>query len=383
VVLVIGQLELGGGAERQLSALAAGLHGEGFRPSVVSLRAGPADDRGDAENYWAHELRARGIPVREIQRAGHRDLRRIIPLARFFREEAPEIVHSFMFSANAYARVATLLSGRRPILVISERTGRLPHQGMERSVGYCLRRWADGIITNAEASRRMLMAHGSTVPIWVVPNGIDVSEFLPHRRAEARAALGVPADAPLLGTVARMSAEKNYPFFVRLVSEVQRSVPGLRAIAIGDGPLRPLVDQDVRRHRLEGVLTLLGRTDRVANLLPAFDVFVLVSEYEGLPNAVMEAQASAVPCVVSDVGGNAEIVLENRTGYLVPAQDLALFSTRVIALLLDGALREGLGREARRRMETAFSLEAMVSATADVYRHLLRAGRRGVGMERP
>jgi glycosyltransferase involved in cell wall biosynthesis len=377
VALVIGQLELGGGAERQLAELAVGLGGEGFNPVVISLRAGGAGQKPE-EAFWAGHLRARGIRTREIRRAGNLDLSRLLPLISILREESPAIVHSFLFPANAYARVAGVLTGRRPILLASERSAGLPTGRIERLVDRCLLRLTDGIITNAEAVRRLLVARRTRVPIWVVPNGIDPSLYAPEGRASARAALGVGPEAPLVGTVARMSAEKNYPFLLRVLSQVRQVVPDVQMIAIGDGPLRSSIERQVRSLGLESVVRLLGRVENVADFLPALDVFVLTSDYEGLSNAIMEAQSSGVPCVVTDVGGNSEVVSEGRTGFLVPCGVEQLFADRVGALLSEPVLRRGMALEARRRVLATFSLDRMIAATAAVYRDLLkaRAGKR-------
>jgi glycosyltransferase involved in cell wall biosynthesis len=378
VALVIAQLELGGGAERQLAALACGLPEHGFLPRVVNLRGGPEHGEWRPENYWARYLRERGVEVLEVRRAGNRDLLRLLPLARFLRRERPVIVHSFLFTANAYARTAVLLSSpvRRPILIASERSG-LPNTRVEKLVDRWLEPLTDGILTNAHFVRETLRSRGSRTPVWVVPNGIDPIRFPPERRLEARARLNLRAEDPVIGIVARMSIEKNYPFFIELVRRLHTRIPGLRAVAIGDGPLRAAVERGVAQAGLENVLRLVGRVDHVPDLLPALDVFLLVSDHEALSNAIMEAQAAGLPCVVSAVGGNGEIVEDGRTGFLAPPRDLSRFEERVLALLADPALRQRLGNEARRRMETRFSMPAMISSTVLVYRELLRA--RGSG----
>jgi glycosyltransferase involved in cell wall biosynthesis len=370
VVLVIGQLELGGGAERQVSEIALGIREHGFAPRVISLRAGARQGEFHPENYWADALRLRGISVHELPRRGRLDLSRLMPLIALIREHKPAIVHSFMFPANAYSRVAVLLSGRKPIVVTSERSVRLP-KGVKRIVERCLQPLTDGIMVNAHATRRALQARRTPAPVWVIPNGIDIEKFNPSARAECRARLGVAPDDPVIGTVARLVSVKNYPLFIRLVRNVRTVMPPVRAVAIGDGPLRSAVEKDIDRSGQRDGIRLLGRVSRIEEILPALDVFVLTSEYEGLSNAVMEAQASGVPAVVTDVGGNPEIVSEGVTGFVVPRGDLQLLVARVLDLLTRPDLRATMGRAARLGMESRFSVARMIAATVEMYHALL------------
>lgn len=370
VALVIGQLELGGGAERQLAELALGLPDEGFSPLVISLRRGGDGDPG--ASYWAGRLRERGIRVEEIARAGRLDLTRLVPLIRILRRERPRIVHSFMFAANAYARTAALFLRPRPRLLISERTG-LPRIGwVERIVERCLRPWTDGVVANAENLRPLLIRRGTRAPIWIVHNGIAARDYDPGARQSARRALGVGPDEPVIGTVGRLVAQKNYPLFLQVARGVRERIPGLRVFAAGDGPLRAAIEEEAGRLGLGDTMVFLGRTERVRELLPGLDVFLLTSSWEGLPNAIMEAHACGVPCVVSGAGGAGEVVADGVTGFVIKTPGPRFFVDKVVALLSDGDLRARMGREARSRIENVFTPRRMIAGTADVYRSLLR-----------
>ena len=118
-------------------------------------------------------------------------------------------------------------------------------------------------------------------------------------------------------------------------------------------------------------ISLLGRIDDVSRILPALDVFVLVSDYEGLSNAIMEAQSFGIPVVVTDVGGNREIAVDGQIGFLVAPGESGPFADRVRSLLADPERRSSMGAEARRWISTEFSPGRMIRATASVYRELL------------
>ena len=133
---------------------------------------------------------------------------------------------------------------------------------------------------------------------------------------------------------------------------------------------------------LSGAISLLGRIDDVSRILPALDVFVLVSDYEGLSNAIMEAQSFGIPVVVTDVGGNREIAVDGQTGFLVAPGESGPFADRVRSLLADPERRSSMGAEARRWISTEFSPGRMIRATASVYRELLTHSEGALGATR-
>lgn len=202
-----------------------------------------------------------------------------------------------------------------------------------------------------------------------IHNGIDTDRFAPlptaapdtAHRAGQRRALGLPAQGVLIGSVGRLVPLKRFDALIRAF--VVANVPA-RLVIIGDGPERDTLQSLVAQLGAGEQVKLLGQRGDVADLLPLFDIFTLWSETEGLSCSIAEAMACGLPCVVSDVGGNSELVTQGETGYLVPPQDTAELASRLTALCQDVAQRWRLAKAARSTIEHQFSLAAMTKAYA-------------------
>ncbi len=214
-----------------------------------------------------------------------------------------------------------------------------------------------------------------------IVNGVDVEHFRPDEDGRARAALlserGWPEDSVVVGWVGRMEPVKNPLGLVEALARLRVIAPGasdrVRLVLIGDGSQRAAVEAAVKERALGDRVWLPGSRDDVPELLRALDLFALPSLAEGISNTILEAMASGLPVVATDVGGNAELVDAGRTGELVPASDpdalagaLALYLERPQRLSIDG-------RAARARAVETFSIDGMVSAYTDVYDRVLSA----------
>ena len=355
-----------GGAEKQLYLLLKHLDRVAFTPTVVSLSEGGA---------WAAPLRELGIPVIELPRQRSFEVGRFVRLYRLVRKVRPDILQTFLFSDNVYG----LLAGRLahvPILVASRR---IDSYGDSRSslrhINHALTRWADAVICNAERSLQHVPA-GLRARHVLIRNGIEVMP--PSRtRAAVRESLGVPLDAPVVGNAGRLVVAKNHRRFIDVATAVLSERPDAFFLLAGGGPLDGDLRAYVRARESEGRVRLLGEREDVPDLFGAFDVFLLTSDREGLSNTTMEAMMAGLPCVVTDAGGNSELVRDGETGFVCAGGRVPEMAARVRELLDDPVLRRRLGDRGRARMETDFSPRVMADATAAIYRMLL--GTRGPG----
>ncbi len=372
LALVIGQLQQGG-AEGQLVHLALGLRGSAYEPVVACL--------SEVAEPHASTLRSGGVPVEIFSRRRHRDPGRVVALARFLRDRRAEMVHSFLVGANVYAYAASRLARVRRLVVSSRTTMRIPS-----TPAFMLHSWifrnASAVVANAFAVRDFTASYYG-VPasrIRVVPNGVDLSAYngAPAGAQAVRRDLGVAADAVLIGTLGRISPEKNLELFVETAAALAREAPGLRFAVIGDGPHRRAVEESVRGAALADRLVLTGARSDVPQVLAALDIFVMTSDTEGLPNAVMEAMAAGLPVVATRVGGTPELVVEGETGRLVPPGRSAPLLEALRDLVADRAMRRRMGEAGRARIAAEFTLQRMVAGTRAVYDALFDArSRRG------
>jgi len=370
VAMVVGQLQLGG-AERQLFELATRLDRARYVPSVICL--------SEVTQPYAGMLRDAGITVDVLPRGGHNDFRRALGLARLLRERGVGLVHSFLIAANAYAWVACALGGRARFIA-SSRTC-IPPRGFW--AGLVHRRAFHAAAAVIANSRRVMeftrdLYRLEPERIRVIPNGVATDGFRDDggaRRSAARRAWDVRDDELLVGSIGRLSPEKNLALFVE-VARMRCEGPGgaarrERYVLVGDGPSRADLERRIRDADLGRRVILAGGRPDVAALLPAFDLFMMTSDTEGLPNAVMEAMAAGLPVVATRVGGTGELVDDGATGYLVERGDAAGLRDRLDRLAADPALRSTMGARGRARIESEFSAGRMVERTMALYDEVL------------
>ena len=349
-----------GGTERLTVELATRLSAR-FRMTVCCL-----NEPGD----WAHEVTDRGIPVVTLGRVpGFRPSlgRRVAAVAR---EHDVRVVHCHHFSPFVYGWIAGLVDRRLRVLYtehgrLSDAPAtlkrRIAHAALSRlsghsyAVSHDLRRY---LVDSGFAPRKMSVIH----------NGIDPG-LLPDdaARRDARVAFGLPADAFVVGTVARLDPVKDLGVAIRAIAEVRRSVPHALLAIAGDGPERAHLDAVVAEAGAADAVRWIGYTPEARRLLGGCDVYVNTSVSEGISLTILEAMAAGIPVVATRVGGTPEVVEAGRTGLLVPARSAGAVAEAIVQLGHDPERREVMGHAGRERVERAFSIDRMVEDYAREY----------------
>jgi glycosyltransferase involved in cell wall biosynthesis len=197
--------------------------------------------------------------------------------------------------------------------------------------------------------------------IRVIRNGVDVDRFYPRSKTLFRASLGLPSDALVVGTIGRLVPVKNQRSLIDAITLLRGESVACSAVLVGDGPLRGELQEHAAHRGVADFVHFIGERRDVHEILPAFDLFALVSTSEGLSNTIMEAMASGIPVVATRVGGSDELVVDGGTGFLVPPSNPRAIADAVKKLLNDAPLRTAFGRAGRERMEREFSLSRMVT----------------------
>jgi glycosyltransferase involved in cell wall biosynthesis len=364
IALVIPTIDRLGGAERQLLLLAHGLLKRGWRVTVIALSG--------SGGQTARGLTAGGIAFLSLKmRKGLADPRGWIRFYRWLRREAPDVVHAHLPHATWMSRWSRLLAPV-PLLVDSLHTSNTGTPG--RRLGYRWSNWlsdhttaVSGGVADAYRSDRMV----SSARLSVVPNGVDVGGLYadPQIRQALRQQLGLGSEFVWFAA-GRMHPVKDYPTLLHAMV----AVPETACLAIaGDGELASRMRELSEQLRLESRVRFLGPVPDVRPWMQAADACVLSSRWEGLPMTLLEAGASALPSVATDVRGSREVIVDGQTGYLTPpgnASALGEAMTRVMLLPL--AARKEMGKQARQRIVEHFSIESVLDRWQALYDTLLR-----------
>jgi glycosyltransferase involved in cell wall biosynthesis len=350
-VLVITLAEAGG-AQSYVASLLPALQ-NGFEVLVAAYGDGPLRDAAP-----------RFVPLRHVRRPINpvRDLLGLVELVRLFRRERPDIVHASSSKAGVLARLAARVVGV-PVRVFTVHGWAFTaHSGLASQ----LYRWADRLVrplTTAticvsDGERAAGFAAGTcdagrTV---VIRNAVDVAAA-PQSRHDRQ--------TPLIVAVGRLKAPKD---FVTLVRALKSLPPGsFEAVIVGDGPDRPVLEEEINQLGLGTSIRLAGERRDVPALLAGADVFALSSRSEGLPVSVLEAMAAGLPVVASRVGGVPEAVVDGRTGLLVEPSRQDELAAALRVLIQDRDLRRRLGAAGRARAEQRFDLERFRRAHLELY----------------
>lgn len=364
-----------GGAETALVRLLETLDRARFASSVVTLRDGGAlvpRARCAAESIVSLGMRTRLPTPLTVAR-----------LRAALRDFAPDVVQGWMYHGNLAAWLGTLLLPARPALAwnirqsLADLTHEPPATRLVIRAGTRLSSQAQAIVYNAHASAAQHARIGFDARrAVVIPNGFDTELFAPSARARAtlRAALGLHADAPLAGLIARWDPVKRHDLFLAAVAAAVRAGSDVHAVLAGGGVDRAnaALAHAIAACGLEGRAHLLGERDDVARILPALDVLVSASGWaEGFPNVVGEAMACGVPCLVTDTGDCAAIV--GDAGVVVRPGDAGALATTLTRLLaMPPPERAAMGARGRVRIAASYRLEGCAARYAALYTELAR-----------
>jgi glycosyltransferase involved in cell wall biosynthesis len=368
-----------GGAQENTLFTAARLDPRRFEVDVVS---GP---QTGSEGSLIEEARAQGIPltilpdlVRQVSPA--HDARALQALTRHMRQGNYDIVHTHSSKAGILGRLAARRAGV-PIIVHTVH-GWSFHDYMStatRLVYILLERWmarfTDALIVVAEKDieKGLKAGIGQRDQYHLIRSAIPLEEFDP-RQVDIKAMrnkLGLPPEAPVVGTIGRFSEQKNPLDWVRVAGIIGKEQPEARFLLVGDGPLRPQVEALLAQEGLSNRAILTGLRRDTPGLLEAMDVFLLTSLWEGLPRTIPEAQAMGLPVIANRTDGVAEAIQDGISGYLCRPGDLQGTAERVLALLDDPVLRAEMGARGREAVSTEFDLNVMIRKIEGLYKDLL------------
>jgi glycosyltransferase involved in cell wall biosynthesis len=203
--------------------------------------------------------------------------------------------------------------------------------------------------------------------IDVIYNGIKGLQFYKNAALEIKTKLKIQADDIVFGTIARLDPIKNHNMMLSAFAEVSKKNPKTKLIIVGDGELMPALKSLIQTLDIEDIVILTGYIPYPKDYLAIFDIFLLSSLSEGTSMTLLEAMSLAKPCIVTDAGGNKEIVMHGETGLVTDNDNMFQFSDAMLALASDKSTREKYGQNARRVFDEKFDVRHLSKAYSTIY----------------
>jgi glycosyltransferase involved in cell wall biosynthesis len=318
------------------------------------------------------EARRKKLNLTLLKQRGAFDPRMIIQARRIVFEHDINLIQTHGYKSNTIGFFLQLLC-RRPWIgfahgYIDDNSKNRFYNRIDR---LALRR-ADRVVAVSNSMKALLTQHGVAAhKIRVVHNAVDPNDTVPKTSGkEIRLRYGLTSDQKVIGVIGRLNPEKGQLIFLRALEKTARSFPGVKALIIGDGQDRALLEGFCREKALSDRVVFLGYQEKVADYYQVLDLLVLPSLSEGLPNTVLEAMSFGVPVLATAVGGVPEII-QNGNGMMVPPNDPGALAEKMMELLGDGVLRQAIGLKGKTSLYPHFTPEYRVRQIVNLYEELL------------
>lgn len=350
-----------GGAERALVQLVTRLDRQRWDPRVYCL-TGPG--------RLVEDLERAGIPTVCFGARRRWQVAVVWKLFRALREFQPTLIQSFLFHANIASRFAGWLAG------VPHRISGIRVAERRRKIYLWVDRWTESLIERhvcvSQSVADFSIHPGGLTPgkLMVIPNGVNAEQFSSLAPLEL-GAWSITTDADVWVTAGRLDTQKGPWVLFEAVRTLSTAYPRLRLLWAGEGPLRQELQTWIDSHQLQHIIQLIGWRDDLPRLLKAAHGFVLTSNWEGMPNVVLEAMAAGLPTVSTRVEGVAEIIENGVTGWLAPVGDSSEFA-RIWSQVLDNPKqREQVASAGQRHVRETFSWDEMERRYAGLYEQVL------------
>lgn len=340
-----------------------------------------------APGPFVAELESWGIEHRPLAHATramapHRDAAALAELYRLFRDLRPAVVHTHNPKPGVYGRLAARAARVPAVVNTVHGLYALPEDSWrKRTVVYSLERLAARgsdaeLVQNPEDIDTLLRIGVPSSKVRLLGNGVDLDRFTlpdPTVRAEVRAELGVGPDTVVCGVVGRLVWEKGYREVFAAARRLRTTAPDVLVVVVGPDDPQKADGVDaaaIAAAEADGV-RFLGMRDDVERLYAGMDLYVLASYREGFPRSAMEAAASGLPVVATDIRGCRQVVESGRTGLLVPVRDAVALGEAIATIADDADLRRAMAGRARAKAEAEFDQRTQIRITLETYARLL------------
>ncbi len=354
------------GMEKHLLTLLPGLQARGLDVSLIVL---VEPDKPMAD--YVADMQQSGVGAEAMVIRRDLDPMLIGRLARKFREGHYDAVHTHLIHADLHGVIAAKRAGVRRIFFTGHNDDKFRRQWPIRLLQRWLWRQVTAGIAISESLRQFMIAVESAPPerVHTVHYGLDPAAVPidPTARQKLCEELGVHPNAPVAGSICRLTEQKGLSYAIRAFWQIAEQAQGAQYVVVGDGPLRQSLQREAEGFGLGQRVHFLGWRDNAGSLLGAFDVLLMPSLWEGFGLVALEAMAASRPVIASRVSALPEIVESGVTGFLAEPADPSALAECLLHLFENPALAREMGENGRRRLEAEFSADRMIDGTLKVY----------------
>lgn len=295
-------------------------------------------------------------------------------IVQYIRKHDIKLIHAHLPWAGIVARRAGRITGV-PV-VYTEHNKQERYHVLTRWMNLLTMNWLTKVIAVSADVAESIRTHkpGLKPPLQTLLNGVNIDHFAPGSfdGSDVRNTLGIPKDAPVIGTVAVFRFQKRLDVWMQIAAAILEKVPGAHFVIVGDGPLKAELVETRRKLNLEERVHFAGLQTEVRPYLAAMDIYMMSSIFEGLPIALLEAMASGCAVVTTDAGGIKEVIRHGQEGLVCPVDQPEKLATFAVELLNNPEKRRQLAAQGRTRVEEHFSLKKMVRELEELYAGLLK-----------
>lgn len=364
----------GGGPDKTIL-----LSAERHTKSRVSVVVAYIRDVRDQEFVIGQKARARGLTFYELVERGKFDLRVLWAIRDIVIKHDINLIHGHDYKSDLFAWLVRLSMWRRRVALVSTAHAWVIlglRGALYRRLDLFLMKRFDRLIAVSHATKtEMVAGRVPTEKIQMIHNGIDTEAWSPRRRSSAfREELGLAGAFPVIGYVGRINSEKDLGTWLRAAAIVARKYPRSRFVIVGDGrdgATGAGLQQLATELEIGEQVLFPGYRSDLQHVYAAFDIFMLSSRREGLPNSLLEAMAMGLPVVTTDVAGAKELVADGQTGFVLPQGDASGLGRALLALVEDSQLHRRMGEEGRKRVEREFSFANRMRLIEEFYTEVL------------
>ena len=375
LLYVITKLELGG-AQKQLLSLITRLDKERFNIFLFTAQDGLLiKEASSITGLTIKKSRYLERPINPLK-----DLLALIEIYKFIKKNNIDIVHTHSSKAGILGRFVARLAKVKFIIHTVHGWSFNDYQPLfMRSVFIGLERLSARfthkliVVSYYDRKKGLKNRIAREDKYRLIRYGIEYTEFISGDQ-KIKEEFGINSTDLIVGMISCFKPQKSPQDFIKLSFLVNRILPNVKFLLVGDGILRNQVKKLINKFQLQNKVILTGWRRDIPRILSAIDVFVLTSLWEGLPISVLEAIAFSKPVVATNTGGIEEIVVEGKNGFLVKPRDIKSLSERLTVLLRNESLRKDMGQNAKGLFDFNFSVENMVQNNQDLYENLIRKG---------